>query len=176
MGGEKIPANAPPLCPVGSPPRGRGKGCGGSGCCRWLRITPAWAGKRATPTKTGCPGGDHPRVGGEKSLSYACHLPSSGSPPRGRGKGEELRRRMFDERITPAWAGKSLFVQESVSCISGSPPRGRGKVIKHLVQQLHGGITPAWAGKSRERWPQCWPRWDHPRVGGEKQRPFMLWF
>ena len=53
----------------GSPPRGRGKADdtgvveGGHG------ITPAWAGKRATPTKTGCPGGDHPRVGGEKLLA-----------------------------------------------------------------------------------------------------------
>ena len=56
---------------TGSPPRGRGKDSGTVHGCGQLRITPAWAGKRAR-CPCWCAGGqDHPRVGGEKSLKFA---------------------------------------------------------------------------------------------------------
>ena len=188
MGGEKIPANAPPLCPVGSPPRGRGKGCGGSGCCRWLRITPAWAGKRATPTKTGCPGGDHPRVGGEKVMCNSRDGARLGSPPRGRGKAAARATMPAIPRITPAWAGKrdkpALILRvvkdhprvggekshaaPVVRTGVGSPPRGRGKGWGPGTFFTVNGITPAWAGKRARRPSWSYGGGDHPRVGGEK--------
>ena len=66
MGGEKINTAISDYLLEGSPPHGRGKVAKKYGVPESTRITPAWAGKRATPRKNGCPGGDHPRVGGEK--------------------------------------------------------------------------------------------------------------
>ena len=71
------------------------------------RITPAHAGKtllfllnfRATT--------DHPRACGENGNTVSCSVPLSGSPPRMRGKldGEEYE--LAEDRITPAYAGKT---------------------------------------------------------------------
>ena len=93
-----------------------------------------------------------------------------------------------DDRITPAYAGKS---QQSGSgyndrwdhprlCgekqlhklfklhLSGSPPPMRGKVSDDLRRNLRIGITPAYAGKSVfELCVRGFDR-DHPRLCGEK--------
>ena len=52
--------------------------------------------------------------------------------------------------ITPAYAGKSLMIDLSVSWVRGSPPPMRGKA--QCPYKPHGacGITPAYAGKSVE--------------------------
>ena len=115
---------------------------------------------------------------------------SSGSPPRGRGKGLGLAVNVLGDGIIPAWAGKSYCPatrsfgswdhprvggekprnRGSLARSTGSPPRGRGKVTLPRRPPAAAGITPAWAGKSgishayRPR-----PR-DHPRVGGEKRQ------
>ena len=66
VGGEKIPAGAPLYAPCGSPPRGRGKVENALLLNLLDRITPAWAGKRATRPPCEAAARDHPRVGGEK--------------------------------------------------------------------------------------------------------------
>ena len=127
-------------------------------------------------------------MGGEKKgVRHWWALPR-GSPPRGRGKGGVIRYTNFTHRITPAWAGKSIPVNEidgmkkdhprvggekGWSCphrwpATGSPPRGRGKGGPQGPGLGPHRITPAWAGKSLGfRW-CCYVCWDHPRVGGEK--------
>ena len=75
------------------------------------------------------------------------------------------------QRITPAWAGKSLLMYAALlkyrdhprvggekrfclilhSLCGGSPPRGRGKVDEATYEQKPTRITPAWAGKSKVR-------------------------
>ena len=50
----------------------------------------------------------------------------------------------------------------------GSPPRRRGKVHSQLLVVGIVRITPAWAGKSTTVTCSRLPRWDHPRMGGEK--------
>ena len=147
VGGEKSISCWKRSMPVGSPPRGRGKGLCAPAPPRGRWITPAWAGKSWTPRPPSARRGDHPRVGGEKALGGAAEEGFVGSPPRGRGKvrvGQDV-----DEapRITPAWAGKSFLqlhlfggVQDhprvggeksshvgTASNPLGSPPRGRGK-------------------------------------------------
>ena len=52
----------------------------------------------------------------------------------------------------------------------GSPPRRRGKGLDFLLELLQLGITPAWAGKRRCQLSTYTVVWDHPRVGGEKQK------
>ena len=131
---------------------------------------------------------DHPRVGGEKFSTVFVGFLLPGSPPRGRGKVEDMRKAGLNPRITPAWAGKSRRHAESrtkskdhprvggeklkqrmcSTAIAGSPPRGRGKDKLNVREDFAPGITPAWAGKrpgsdQRPALPQ-----DHPRVGGEK--------
>ena len=127
-------------------------------------------------------------MGGEKLRFPALLARELGSPPRGRGKGGVIRYTNFTHRITPAWAGKSIPVNEidgmkkdhprvggekGWSCphrwpATGSPPRGRGKGGPQGPGLGPHRITPAWAGKSLGfRW-CCYVCWDHPRVGGEK--------
>ena len=107
MGGEKLfPVHVEPG-QLGSPPRGRGKDVFKMIDTTKAGIAPAWAGKRFFHEPEELPGGDHPRVGGEKLLSEWGQGWPLGSPPRGRGK---VLLNMLDiqrQRITPAWAGKS---------------------------------------------------------------------
>ena len=110
-------------------------------------ITPAYAGKRALPCSRARLWRDHPRVCGEKPGDYIGYRLAAGSPPRMRGKVEELLKRKYKERITPAYAGKSCVAllsaclhkdhprvcgekcssNDFVKELSGSPPRMRGK-------------------------------------------------
>ena len=151
-------------------------------------ITPAYAGKRARPHYHMILYGDHPRVCGEKA-AILCKLKlSPGSPPRMRGKDDRRRMSASEQRITPAYAGKSHagvcgdLVEEDhprvcgekpcAQCAktdkAGSPPRMRGKVQKLSTLRSCKRITPAYAGKrSWRRKPPVSGR-DHPRVCGEK--------
>ena len=129
-------------------------------------------------------------MGGEKFPQGLKSLCRRGSPPRGRGKVDGLDEVALLAGITPAWAGKRVFICSYFSriwdhprvggekfpqglkslCRRGSPPRGRGKVKDAVSPRRFVGITPAWAGK-REMPPyrQLLSR-DHPRVGGEKHQ------
>ena len=108
VGGEKqLPFHF--FCVLGgSPPRGRGK------VPLWMRqqqrpgITPAWAGKRPCGSSSHRPCRDHPRVGGEKLSRHLVPDGVNGSPPRGRGKEDLSNEELVQQRITPAWAGKSI--------------------------------------------------------------------
>ena len=152
----------------GSPPRGRGKVVPAVIVIGALGITPAWAGKSALWPRCGRDAEDHPRVGGEKADTLGEVLMEMGSPPRGRGKGENMNAYAEGIGITPAWAGKRLSIlglskggedhprvggEKLVQQLhglhgQGSPPRGRGKGIGFRYSSKRLRITPAWAGKS----------------------------
>ena len=155
---------------LGSPPRMRGK----VGVVKLLFELPM----------------DHPRVCGEKLLLYSRYKPCKGSPPRMRGKARESPASGRMTGITPAYAGKRS-VEEDVTwsirdhprvcgeklvrlafiCgIWGSPPRMRGKAGRKAQVDFAAGITPAYAGKRSPSLRSSPPRWDHPRVCGEKIR------
>ena len=167
MGGEKSFQTACLVRCLGSPPRGRGKGVGAARIGCGVGITPAWAGKRPTRTAALATTGDHPRVGGEKTVNIILWHSCQGSPPRRRGKVLRLLPAGTTARITPAWAGKSpsrrpvwfgaldhprVGVEKFITASlyrsgTGSPPHGRGKVGGNHVHGGLVGITPAWAGK-----------------------------
>ena len=71
---------------IGSPPRVRGKEDFGKFGGKYLRITPACAGKSCFNSAIARFSWDHPRVCGEKSFSRLPAFFLSGSPPRVRGK------------------------------------------------------------------------------------------
>ena len=53
---------------------------------------------------------DHPRVGREKILEPSMGVGNFGSPPRGRGKILAALQLVVHTGITPAWAGKRVFL------------------------------------------------------------------
>ena len=105
-----------------------------------------------------------------------------------RGKGSKASGIRFSHRITPAYAGKSVFawggahgardhprlcgekrvLRGSTPQQLGSPPPMRGKVPSMLYHISYCRITPAYAGK-RHSGDACRPLLlDHPRLCGEK--------
>ena len=171
----------------GSPPRVRGKRSRRAALRGGLRITPACAGKTRRQAVLCWDGRDHPRVCGENSTLLRKLGGKWGSPPRVRGKQDEVESADGDERITPACAGKTARHRKSahlrrdhprvcgentVSPISsaarrGSPPRVRGKLLVEQQRQRLGRITPACAGKTYRKETVYSPSRDHPRVCGE---------
>ena len=165
--GEKMQPPTPSSGGMGSPPRMRGKVYKITPPWFSIRITPAYAGKRAWFSYCGCQDRDHPRVCGEKALSTFSSRKNSGSPPRMRGKVLCGRSSAGRHGITPAYAekrGRTIRVnrtvkdyprvcgEKMVSMIPhrrsrGSPPRMRGKVCIFFLVTLSFGITPAYAGK-----------------------------
>ena len=182
MGGEKSSSWVHLTSQNGSPPHRRGKGflstsstlLSGSPPHRrgkvhhhvikdgQHRITPAWAGKSSCISLLG-ELLESPPQGGEKELDDRFKTAELGSPPRRRGKVHSQLLVVGIVRITPAWAGKSLFcfaaavpiqdhprVGGEKACLAavslalaGSPPRGRGKDPLRFYQPPGGGITPA---------------------------------
>ena len=155
-----------------------------------IGITPAYAGKNSSSVAMSRAFTDHPRVCGEKCCFGSSCSPSTGSPPRMRGKGLRDLVEVSFVRITPAYAGKSDMHANGFCCpkdhprvcgekpfglpsclnFAGSPPRMRGKDSCGAEFQQPSGITPAYAGKSHVV-DTIWPAfWDHPRVCGEKTK------
>ena len=152
---------------LGSPPRMRGKVHLTAYFFIIWGITPACAGKRMVFAGRKSRTWDHPRVCGEKPASMPRHALRRGSPPRMRGKASQYATSRPAARITPAYAGKSLWsgsvrvwvwdhprvCGEKVAVCHdhasgvGSPPRMRGKEEGHPRSQGSQGITPAYAGK-----------------------------
>ena len=152
----------------GSSPRGRGKRRGHRRTRRRAGLIPAWAGK--TTTGGGCTGARraHPRVGGENSDALLSLASIIGSSPRGRGKLIEGPAARAEERLIPAWAGKTgeprssaihpgahprvggenFRITRSRSSGPGSSPRGRGKPPRYVGAWGPRRLIPAWAGKT----------------------------
>ena len=125
--GEKMVSMIPHRRSRGSPPRVRGKGRCHHPVIFVDRITPAYAGKRASASPAPSVPWDHPRVCGEKVSSTSPIKCLKGSPPRMRGKVPQPGVEGCRLGITPAYAGK----------------------VWYCLCNLHiSGITPACAGKS----------------------------
>ena len=105
--GEKARTSAPRLPATGSPPRMRGKGTAPRHLVQCCRITPAYAGKSFNGSFLSFLFEDHPRVCGEKLKRLRKNYEKPGSPPRMRGKDDRRRMSASEQRITPAYAGKS---------------------------------------------------------------------
>ena len=162
-------------------------------CCS-AGITPAYAGKRTLFCLAGRRNRDHPRACGEKPRSAHQRARLWGSPPRMRGKEGRIAIWACMTGITPAYAGKRTIShghygddrdhprvcgeKNGQACNffrkPGSPPRMRGKAQWERTGSGVRGITPAYAGKRHDFQAGYGPRWDHPRVCGEKLSPVKL--
>ena len=186
--GEKVQPGCGQRVQQGSPPPMRGKAASSSLVSFIARITPAHAGKSTPPRRTLIPPEDHPRPCGEKYDAVNAVPSDIGSPPPMRGKALIPIEEPLAQRITPAHAGKSLYiawgtrqitdhprpcgeklrVPHAMKNSNGSPPPMRGKVENITFAMTDARITPAHAGKSPHLPGIPSPPQDHPRPCGEK--------
>ena len=90
-----------------------------------------------------------------------------GSPPRMRGEhGGELGG-LRHQRITPAYAGRTVAFSAALETLVGSPPRMRGERRAVSGGDVEDGITPAYAGRTGGERLLTPGSPDHPRVCGE---------
>ena len=167
--GEKSCSSSSVMPLKGSPPRMQGKGAFQILHHLFIRITPAYAGKRHAVQCCVQMVKDHPRMCGEKPLGLAPAGWPSGSPPHVRGKDSAIEVLQTLVGITPACAGKSGFCSFPPGFFVGSPPHVRGKVVQNEPQFFGARITPACAGKSFCSIAFLCLFWDHPRMCGEKR-------
>ena len=97
---------------LGSPPPMRGKDISIFIYNRYIRITPAYAGKSPRHIISGGRSWDHPRLCGEKKSFRGKSQSRIGSPPPMRGKARFSKMSASVSRITPAYAGKRQEVNE----------------------------------------------------------------
>ena len=166
--GKSIPAAECSSHPLGSPPPMRGKVL----CCGHAvhagGITPAYAGKSPTCDFCGRGTWDHPRLCGEKKDIFNSSSSRLGSPPPMRGKAQVYIGAGVTERITPAYAGKSLRYSSKDIFNSDHPRLCGEKIIKSSFISAGQRITPAYAGKRQVAYPLRYALQDHPRLCGEK--------
>ena len=133
---------------TGSPPPMRGKGISNLQKEIQRRITPAYAGKRYAGCDFGNVQRDHPRLCGEKLLSIFQKSNHLGSPPPMRGKGNWTRRSTTSMRITPAYAGKSLWFRDIFSCNKDHPRLCGEKCCRCCGYGTGTGSPPPMRGKA----------------------------
>ena len=91
--------------------------------------------------------GNHPRVRGEEYALTSLRSVLAESPPRARGRVADAILVIQPRRITPACAGKSVWMAGGKPCVKNHPRvRGEERPIRS-ARQVIGGITPACAGK-----------------------------
>ena len=145
--GEKSNAPFKAFGIKGSPPPMRGKADDGSTGNPKGRITPAYAGKRGQKCRRRNREKDHPRLCGEKCSTRRIIPADRGSPPPMRGKALGDIATALADRITPAYAGKSVLVP-LVSSPYQDHPRLCGEKCRPLsTSRLHRGSPPPMRGK-----------------------------
>ena len=113
VGGENGQQSSDEGAPSGSSPRRRGKRILPADVHLIGGLIPAWAGKTNTRLEPNRRSQAHPRVGGENRKSSERRPNRWGSSPRGRGKLAGVGLDSLDERLIPAWAGKTPRPSES---------------------------------------------------------------
>ena len=85
-----------------------------------------------------------------------------------RGKVFDLPKQTFQDRITPAYAGKSTPIHFPVAIGKDHPRLCGEKVQSMCFFTSNCGITPAYAGKRQSWQAASFACGDHPRLCGEK--------
>ncbi len=130
--GENASRSAAAQSRAGSPPRMRGKRAMFTFADADVRITPADAGKTRRKAHAYILRQDHPRGCGENTKPSLRGTTGTGSPPRMRGKPSLDTNRNNWRRITPADAGKTLYVGCNARR-EPDHPRGCGENTKKIL-------------------------------------------
>ena len=135
----------------------------------FLRITPAYAGKRKSIVSLFFAMQDHPRLCGEKVGRGNYIFFHKGSPPPMRGKVNQKQLPVDTNGITPAYAGKRSASRGRVEAVRDHPRLCGEKHGDSVHSRLPFRITPAYAGKSSFVHIKVCGCKDHPRLCGEKE-------
>ena len=111
-------------------------------------------------------------MGGEKSVAHSFCRMYPGSPPHGRGKVMKANKKVKENGITPAWAGKSRECRYALTNEWDHPRVGGEKPARSSCKAVSSGSPPRGRGKASRPSVCRGPQWDHPRVGGEKNAGF----
>ena len=126
--------------------RGKALPTGVGGCCG--RITPAYAGKSGLKGKPLLAREDHPRLCGEKFRHARWNASGRGSPPPMRGKDTPYIITSTRFRITPAYAGKSMYAVQSMPRERDHPRLCGEKHASTSCQHASQGSPPPMRGKA----------------------------
>ena len=116
------------LCCIGSPPLTRELHIYGKRNFDCSRITPAYAGTTKSVNNVQVTGQDHPRLRGNYAVTLFTAIVNAGSPPLTRELLVAIAVCATVFRITPAYAGTTLFGRRRRYFRIGSPP---------LTRELH---------------------------------------
>ena len=152
-----------------------------------LGLTPTHAGKTLHDPAHRSASTAHPRSHRENMMRRRVPANGPGSSPLTPGKRQQLARRLEDQGLIPAHAGKTLRPwwrrgsrgdhprsrgenhgpPSWTPGTPGSSPLTRGKLRSTRADAAASGIIPAHAGKTS--WRVAWGTfsWDHPRSRGE---------
>ena len=146
VGGEHSFARQSRFIHPGSSPRGRGTPANDPLSISSGRIIPAWAGNTDAPPTGKSEMPDHPRVGGEHTISRKSIFSLSGSSPRGRGTHQLHDRQGVQLRIIPAWAGNTPGRQSLQAWTPDHPRVGgeHGFVFRYYLNKF--GSSPRGRG------------------------------
>ena len=117
---------------------------------------------------------DHPRLCGEKNRWKDVGKGGLGSPPPMRGKAFHTKNSLLLIRITPAYAGKSIFNIVDNFGTQDHPRLCGEKFSRKMPECYEERITPAYAGKRTILFTVSNPNRDHPRLCGEKAFRFKF--
>ena len=145
--GENSIATNPPPVSLGSPPQVRGKPWDSRAAEDAVRITPAGAGKTRTQIMHCFQHQDHPRRCGENLDSQKESGKGLGSPPQVRGKPFDKVDAGFNERITPAGAGKTRSTRNCNTARKDHPRRCGENHITDNLSAASSGSPPQVRGK-----------------------------
>ena len=134
----------------GSPPQVRGKHSVRVLLQQRVGITSAGAGKTADRRLGRVRAQDHPRRCGENRLRFLPARPPRGSPPQVRGKRFSSHASCFLHRITPAGAGKTLYIARG-DFERGDHPRRCGENCSKLIVVVSRPGSPPQVRGKRER-------------------------
>ena len=155
-----------------------------------IRITPAYAGRTHVPDLRPSIPWDHPRLCGKDELHEPLIHELLGSPPLMREGPVKAVILLCQNRITPAYAGRTYQGHLTGQSIQdhprlcgkdhlradrgqdalGSPPLMREGLRLSRLQDGRNGITPAYAGRTFFIESPFCVAWDHPRLCGKDLR------
>ena len=174
VGGENFSMLSTSSHPLGSSPRGRGKHLLVGGALAVGGLIPAWAGKTwPLPSQSGTRRA-HPRVGGENMAPAQSIRDTPGSSPRGRGKPRRVSALAGDDRLIPAWAGKTRGGRAERPHHQAHPRVGGENAAASGTLAGHDGSSPRGRGKPDATQPVEGVTTAHPRVGGENHLFLVL--
>ena len=171
----------------GSPPLVRERPFTIKSKSRFIRITPARAGKTFSLYRRIRHKQDHPRSCGKDLLAYSSYSSNPGSPPLVRerrplqldiverlgitparaGKTRACRRLNPSTQDHPRSCGKDVKMLDKDAVVLGSPPLVRERLSSQFLPGIFFRITPARAGKTDDIPVRINVSQDHPRSCGK---------